>query len=243
MYSVVACTPSVSGSLDVGPASHRRDAKAQYGAYRPPNPRHAPQNGLLPARALRPLPVRRGLRILRVRPAAGPGGRAASSGSGCVWGVVEKGRSPHPSRHPPCSPTPRRSGDTHGFCSVCYKAQQSTALAAATAPSPSPAPAAAAAAEPAPAPAAEPMLVEPAPAAVQEEAAASPAAAQPAAAAADASEAGDEKPVQVRFGRDSKQLRLCRVWGSTFLGAHSHQQAAGEGFHHDGMPVQTPCCR
>jgi hypothetical protein len=34
MYSVVACTPSVSGSLDVGPASDRRDAKAQYGAYR-----------------------------------------------------------------------------------------------------------------------------------------------------------------------------------------------------------------
>ena len=188
----------------------------------PPNPRHAPQNGLLPARALRPLPVRRGLRILRVRLAAGPGGRAASSGSGCVWGVVEKGRSPHPSRHPPCSPTPRRSGDTHGFCSVCYKAQQSTALAAATAPSPSPAPAAAAAAEPAPAPAAEPMLVEPAPAPVQEEAAASPAAA-----AADASEAGDEKPVQVRFGRGSKQLRLCRVRWSTFLGAHSRQRGLG----------------
>ena len=170
----------------------------------------------------------------------GPGGRAAREGQRLRGCRREGPLSPHPA----CSPTPRRSGDTHGFCSVCYKAQQSTALAAATAPSPSPAPAAAAAAaDPAPAPAAEPMLVEPAP--VQEEAA-SPAAASPAAAAAAAvaSEAGDEKPVQVgTIGKDCPAAQGCASRVRHLFVVPSHQQ---RGVHRGcgGIVSSTPVrCR
>ncbi|EFN56686.1 hypothetical protein CHLNCDRAFT_144583 [Chlorella variabilis] len=120
------------------------------------------------------------------------------------------------------------SSETHGFCSVCYKANQSSALAASSAPSPShpAAPAAAPAAAAAPVP--EPKLAEAAPAQQAAEEAAPAADALAAAEAAPADEPADDRPVQENRGRCfccRKKVGLlgfeCRC-GYVFCSGHRH---------------------
>lgn len=116
--------------------------------------------------------------------------RPAESGASVTRGWLT-------SAPPPPSPC-ARSADTNNFCSVCYKAQQSAALAATTSPvpvkrAPSPQPAATAAAAPPEAQAAEAASPVQAAAAADEPAEAPAAAAE----AAQPSQPADDKPVQV----------------------------------------------
>ncbi|KAI3426851.1 hypothetical protein D9Q98_006797 [Chlorella vulgaris] len=116
------------------------------------------------------------------------------------------------------------SSDTHGFCSVCYKAHQSTATLAASSPSPA-APAAAATAA---APAVKPA--EPTPQPLVEEAAVPPAAAAAVAESAASPPPADDKPVQENRSRCfccRKKIGLlgfeCRC-GYAFCSTHRHAQ-------------------
>lgn len=129
-------------------------------------------------------------------------GRGAASGlpgcSRCSPSGGGRSRPARKSRRAPPWPSRRRpsivacrSSDTHGFCSVCYKAHQSTATLAASSPSPA-APAAAATAA---APAVKPA--EPTPQPLVEEAAVPPAAAAAVAESAASPPPADDKPVQV----------------------------------------------
>lgn len=139
--------------------------------------------------------------------------QCAGVGPGCApWRLAPaglEGRCVRVIERLPPLPRPliRRSSETHGFCSVCYKANQSSALAASSAPSPShpAAPAAAPAAAAAPVP--EPKLAEAAPAQQAAEEAAPAADALAAAEAAPADEPADDRPVQVRWAAASFKAR------------------------------------